>query len=98
MAPSGTEGSPLILEFVHFVNVICVIAFIETTFIAKYVTSSMLIDIPQFLVNLSRIVDWSVSNLSFMVLILYSVYAEKTSLAQRKTQKERTFTIRTSTR
>lgn len=37
VAPSGGGGgkNPLILEFVHFVNVICVIAFIETTFIAQ---------------------------------------------------------------
>ena len=53
----GSSQNPLILEFVHFVNFICVIAFIETTFIAKYVTSSMVVDVPTFVVLLSAVVD-----------------------------------------
>ena len=57
VAPSSTTNNPLILEFVHFVNIICVFGFIETTFIAKYVTSSMMIDIPPYLVALSACID-----------------------------------------
>ena len=44
VAPSGGPKvqNPLILEFVHFVNMICVLSFIETTCIAKYVTNGNL--------------------------------------------------------
>ena len=43
VAPSGGPKvqNPLILEFVHFVNMICVLSFIETTCIANYVTNGM---------------------------------------------------------
>ena len=55
VAPSGGDSNPLILEFVHFVNLICVIAFVETTYIDKCVTSE---EVPLCLIRLSRAIDW----------------------------------------
>ena len=55
VAPSGGDSNPLILEFVHFVNLICVIAFVETTYIDKCVTSE---EVPPCLIRLSRAIDW----------------------------------------
>ena len=57
VAPSGGDSNPLILEFVHFVNLICVIAFVETTYIDKCVTSE---EVPPCLIRLSRAIDWLV--------------------------------------
>ena len=57
VAPSGGDSNPLILEFVHFVNLICVIAFVETTYIDKCVTSE---EVPPCLIRLSRSIDWLV--------------------------------------
>ena len=62
MAPSGGESNPLILEFVHFVNLICVIAFVETTYIAKCVTAE---EAPKCLIKLSSAIDWLVKILTF---------------------------------
>ena len=65
VAPSGGDSNPLILEFVHFVNLICVIAFVETTYIDKCVTSE---EVPPCLIRLSRAIDWLVELNHWMII------------------------------